>query len=87
MVIAAGIKSTLLDPGLPIQSAPVCEMNLFFVDFDTGGSITFGKVNMTITENIATFISEQLMTNRHYNIAISAFNIDGLTNASTTISE
>ena len=62
-------------------------MELSFVDFDTGDSVTLGNANITINENIATFISEQLMTNRRYNIAILASNIDGLSNASTTISE
>ena len=57
------------------------------MDFDTGDSVTLGNANITINENIATFISEQLMTNRRYNIAILASNIDGLSNASTTISE
>ena len=70
-----------------IQSAPVCEMRLFLVDFDTEDSIMIGNTNIIIIENIATFSSQQLMTNRRYNVTISASNIDGLTTASTKISE
>ena len=63
------------------QSAPTCTCEMDFVDHDTGETIT------VVDHDECTFITRQLMTRRHYNIAVHTSNGAGSALSYITISK
>ena len=70
-----------------LKSAGVCSSELTFVDLDTEEIITLGDEELTIAGNNITFTTEQLKTNRHYNVTIRASNSAGSTTSYVALSE
>ena len=64
-----------------MQSAPACVSGLTFVDRDTGERM---NKNLITGNAIITFTTEQLRSNRHYNVTVNATNIQS--SATTIIS-
>lgn len=62
----------------------MCSGTLSFMDLDTEDTITLGGI---VKDNIITFTTEQLNTNRHYSVAILARNIAGSSRSTEMISK
>ena len=60
---------------LIVQSTPVCDAELTFVDVDTEETIALGDTDLTIAETSITFDSQRLPSNRQYRVEASAYNI------------
>ena len=57
------------------------------MDLDTEEIITLRDGDLTVADNNITFTTEQLKTNRHYNVTVRAFNSAGSTTSYVTISK
>ena len=67
-----------------LQSDLVCYSELKFMDEDTGEIII---VVGSISRNIITFTTEELKTNRLYDVSVNASNINGSALSNFTFSE
>lgn len=65
----------------------MCGSEILFLDFDTGESITLQDNDLDIAIRNITFTTAQLKANRHYDVAIQAWNSHGNATSYTAISE
>ena len=76
---------------IDLQASPVCEIELTFLDFNLRDQDTIilrgSNHDVNVTSNIVTLSTEQLTTNRLYQVTIEARNIAGLTSVVHMISE
>ena len=54
----------------------MCDAEVTFLDVDTRNTTTIRSGSLTIAESSITLTAQQLKENRHYNVTITASNID-----------
>ncbi len=69
-----------------LQSSPVCNGEVSFMDVNTGKTITLNDTDLTIAETNITFTTQQLGENRRYNVTVTASNSCGQAISYTMIS-
>ena len=55
----------------------MCQVELMFLDMDTGNNLTLSEEDLAITVTNISFNSQLLTSNRQYSLRVSASNVAG----------